>query len=439
VSLLRSGKAIPVGEGRDSVKWADVLQARSRPILREAWFGQRAPWASFSEIKNMVWRIVRSKGFIPVVLIVAALLYWRLHNGPAKAISVGYVADRSVILWNTLAEVHDAVAEVHYGDRVEVLRVEGPSSQVRTASGVVGWIRDSRQIMDSELWGKSALLLERARKLPVQARGRTKAVSNVRLEPGRDASRIFQFVRGTPVVILERAVADASQASDENSQEEKGSAPDEPKPKQEDWLLVLRADDASSAGNENTSSGNSSQNSLKVNEAPKVKPASADAVSGGPSVTQPGVLAISGPAGPIAGWVLARFIEPDLPGPVKDYASSADLHVVAWFELNRVPDGSGGEAPQYLVAGTHGGEVQSCDFTMLRVYTWGKARKRYETAYVESNLCGHLPIRVSDSPKGPQFQFVEADGSNSNRIYVMQQTVVHRVKEGASPRKTKRK
>ena len=99
----------------------------------------------------MVWRIVRSKGFIPVVLIVAALLYWRLHSSPPKAISIGYVADRNVILWNTLAEVREEVAEVHYGDRVELLRLEGPSSQVRTASGALGWIRDSRQIMDSEL------------------------------------------------------------------------------------------------------------------------------------------------------------------------------------------------------------------------------------------------------------------------------------------------
>jgi hypothetical protein len=385
----------------------------------------------------MVWRIVRSKGFIPVLLIVAALLYWRLHSGPPKAISVGYVGDRTVILWNTLAEVREEVAEVHYGDRVEVLRGEGPSSQVRTASGAIGWIRDSRQIMDSELWGKSASLLERARTLPVQARGRTKTVSNVRLEPGRDASRIFQFVRGTPVVILERAVADASQPSEENSTEEKApaSAPDEPKPKQEDWFLVLRAGDVNTAGSDSASSSNPSQNTLREKEAPKVKPASADAVSGGPSVAQAGVLAMSGSAGPIAGWVLARFIEPDLPGPVKDYASSADLHVVAWFELNRVPDGSGGEAPQYLAAGTHGGEVQSCDFTTLRVYTWGKVRKRYETAYVESNLCGRLPIRVSESPKGPEFQFAEAGGSSGNRIYVMQQTVVHRVKDATSPRK----
>ncbi len=122
-------------------------------------------------------------------------------------------------------------------------------------------------------------------------------------------------------------------------------------------------------------------------------------------------------------------MELDLPDPVKDYASSADLHVVAWFELNRVPDGSGGETPQYLVAGSRGAEGQVCDFTMLRVYTWGTARKRYETAYVESDVCGKLPIQVSEGPRGPEFQFPDVDDGGAMRKYAMFQTTVRRVKD----------
>ena len=377
----------------------------------------------------MVWRIVRSRGFIPIVLILGALLYWKLHPGSPKVISVGYVGDRDVILWNTLAQVRESVGEVHYGDRVEVVRMEGQAMQVRTPSGTIGWMRDSRQIMDSELWGKSASLLERARTLPVQARGRTKTLSKVRVEPGRDGKRIFQFGRGTRVLVLQRAVADASQGPEENSQVEKAaSAPEEQKSKQEDWLLVLRAMDSPVGSDSIPSSGNG---------AAEVKPATDDAVSGGPVVTQSGP-AVGGLAGPVAGWVLARFIELDLPDPVKDYASSANLHVVAWFELNRVPDGSGGDASQYLVAGSHGGEGQACDFTMLRVYTWSTARKRYETAYVESNLCGRLPIRISSGAKGPEFQFPDVVEGGADRKYVMQQTAVRRVKDATAQPKRSR-
>src|SRR5580704_1611361 len=370
----------------------------------------------------MIWRIVRSRGFIPVVLILAALLYWKLHPSAPKVISVGYVGDRDVILWNTLAQVRESVGEVHYGDRVEVVRVEGSAMQVRTPSGTIGWMRDSRQIMDSDLWAKSASLFEKASTLPVQARGRTKTLSNVRVEPGRDGKRIFQFGRGTHVLILQRAVADAPQGPEENSQVEKTAvAAEEDKSKQEDWLLVLRAIDSPPSANGVPSSGNG---------AAEVKRATSDSVSGGPGVTQSATAATGGP---VAGWVLARFVELDLPDPVKDYASSADLHVVAWFELNRVADGSGGEAPQYLVAGSHGGEGDVCDFTMLRVYTWSTARKRYETAFVESDLCGRLPIRISSGAKGPEFKFPDVDEGGADRTYVMTQTSVRRVKDFAVP------
>jgi hypothetical protein len=370
----------------------------------------------------MIWRIVRSRGFIPIVLILAALLYWKLHTGPPQAISVGYVGDRDVILWNTLAQVRESVGQVHYGDRVEVVRVEGPSVQVRTPSGTIGWIRDSRQLMDSDLWGKSAALFEKARTLPVQALGRTKTVSNLRVEPGRDGKRIFQFGRGTRVLILARAVADAPQGPEENSQEGKAvSAGDQEKSKQEDWLLVLRAIDSQPVRADGTAP--------PVSAPAVVKAETGDAVSAGPVLAQPLPAALGEPAGPIAGWVLARFVELDLPNAVKDYASSADLHVVAWFELNRVPDGSGGEVPQYLVAGSHGGEGGPCDFTMLRVYTWSTARKRYETAYVESDLCGRLPIRTASGVKGPEFHFSDVKEGGADRTYVMYQTSVRRVKD----------
>jgi hypothetical protein len=371
----------------------------------------------------MFWQIVRRRGVIPLVLVLAALTYWKLHPSVPKTIEVGYVGERSVSIWNTLAQVRQPVAELHYGDRVEVVREEGAAAQVRTASGTLGWLLDTRQMMDSDLWAQSAALLAQTRAMPVQATGKTKTVSNVRVKPGRDGKRIFQFVRGTQVVVLERTVADAPQTSDENSGEEKGPTAEDQKPKQEDWLLVLSGGDSASSG---------SNFSAAENSAATVTRASGDPVSGGLRGTQSEPAVVGSPTGPIAGWVLARFIEPNLPGPVRDYASSADLHVVAWFELNRVPDGSGGEAPQYLVAGSRGGEGQACDFTLLRVYTWGVARKRYETAYVESDLCGRLPIRVSHGKAGPEFRFADAGDSTAESTYVMQQTSVRRVKDKSS-------
>ena len=370
----------------------------------------------------MIWRFLRRRGVIPVVLILAALAYWKLHPHTPKTVAIGYVGDRDITLWNTVAQVRQPVAELHYGDRVEVVSEEGASAQVRTASGTTGWLLDTRELMDSDLWAQSASLLSQARGMPVQARGHAKTVSNLRITPGRDGKRIYQLPRGAQVVVLKRAVADAPQSTDENSADEKSAAADAQEPKKEDWLLVLRDEGLSSTAESAPIAEKSATTTTR---------ASGNPVSSGSLGAQSGSPAAGTPA-PIAGWVLARFIEPDLPGPVKDYASSADLHVVASFVLNRVPDGSGGEAPQYLVAGSRSGEGQACDFTLLRVYTWSTARMRYETAYIESDLCGRLPIRVSQGPKGPIFQFAEVGGNAAERTYVMELTSVRLVKDKSS-------
>jgi hypothetical protein len=75
------------------------------------------------------------------------------------------------------------------------------------------------------------------------------------------------------------------------------------------------------------------------------------------TTTQPGDQTV-----PIAGWVVARFVELDLPEAVREGMASANVRPIAWLELNRVA-GPSGDKPQYLVAGTRSAEGQPCDFT----------------------------------------------------------------------------
>ena len=74
--------------------------------------------------------------------------------------------------------------------------------------------------------------------------------------------------------------------------------------------------------------------------------------------------------------MMGRFIDLDVPEPLPDYANSAGMRIVGWFELNRVADASQKAKPQYLLIGTHGAEGQPCDFSLLRVYTWGQKKER---------------------------------------------------------------
>jgi hypothetical protein len=119
------------------------------------------------------------------------------------------------------------------------------------------------------------------------------------------------------------------------------------------------------------------------------------------------------------------------------------MRIVGWFELNRVVDASQNAKPQYLLVGTHGAEGQPCDFSLLRVYTWGQKKERYETAFVESDVCGKLPVKIikASTPGGEvRFEFQNLSGKGSEqRTYVMRQTVVRRVREAGEPQPRKRK
>lgn len=304
-----------------------------------------------------------------------------------------FISEKEAPMLSGIAQVRQQVGTLHYGERVEVLSKRNEYVKIRTSAGAIGWV-DNHQLMDPALWQRSIKLLEQVRNMPVQARGRTKVSTNLRVLPGRTEPRLYQFARNVPVEIVGRSVAEWAQSTDE-----KDTGSEQEETKKEDWFLVR--------GIATRPPGETSSRNAEPT-----------------TTTEPGDQTV-----PIAGWVIARFIEFDLPDPVREGASSANIRPIAWFELNRVADPSG-DKPQYLLAATRGPEGQACDFTALRVYTWHAKRSRYETAFIENNLCGQLPIRVGKSPKEePEFRFRVMDGDKEERVYRMMQTIVRRVRE----------
>ena len=304
-----------------------------------------------------------------------------------------FVSEKVAPVLSGIAQVRQQVGVLHYGERVEVLSRRNEYLKVRTSAGAVGWV-DVRQLMEPALWQRSIKLLEQIRSMPVQARGRTKVSTNLRVLPGRTEPRLYQFARNVPVEVVGRAVADWAQMTDEK---DFGNEPQETK--KEDWFLVR--------GIATRPPGEASSRAAEAT-----------------TTTEPGDQTV-----PVAGWVVARFVELDLPDPVREGAASANIRPVAWFELNRVPAPSG-DKPQYLLAGTRGPEGHPCDFTALRVYTWNARRSRYETAFIENNLCGQLPVRLGKGTKDePEFRFHVADGNKEERVYHLMQTVVRRIRE----------
>jgi hypothetical protein len=123
-----------------------------------------------------------------------------------------------------------------------------------------------------------------------------------------------------------------------------------------------------------------------------------------------------------AGWVLGRLISLDVPEGISRYAQN--FNMVAWLVLSTVKDGDR-EVPQYLVADRIG--TQEFDFNHIRVFTWWSKRQEYVTAYVESNLDGHFPIRVRHVDGVPYFRLrlVDRNGQKYQKVYRVDDTIVH--------------
>lgn len=324
-----------------------------------------------------------------LVAVVAFGAYLKFRHAKL-ALGIAYAGNHEVKIWSTTAQVRELLLTVNYGDRLDVLQRFEDQVKVRTATGVTGWV-SQKDLLSEDLWDKAKDMTKEASAMPVEARGHTRVLSNLHLEPGRDSPRLRQLPKQTPIELLERRVADvpppkgAAAAAASASDEDSSTAP--ATTKKEDWWLVL----------------------AKVQDEP-----------------------------PVAGWLLGQFMDLEVPQPLPDYASSADMRVVAWFELDRVTDDAGNPRPQYLVVGTRGAEGQPCDFTMLRVYTWGNQRQRYETAFVDSRACGKLPVKISPEQGKPgelTFRYDDIDaGAPLPRTYRMHQTMVRLVKEpGGSP------
>jgi hypothetical protein len=333
-----------------------------------------------------------------IVILVAAIggVWWARHRPGHYADA--YIADRSATLWSATAQVRRQVGTLGYGERVSVLARAGDLTEVRAPDGTQGWV-DNRLLMAPAIWSRVGQLLSDARNMLIQAKGHTRTISNVRIEPGRDSPRIFQFGRNVPVAVLRRQVAAVSSGSDEGRTSDEPAPSGDEKSDSEDWALVLYS------------------------------PASAGSRSAGA-----GAAPDTGPAMPIAGWVLWRFVELDPPVPLGDYVAAAGRRVVAWVELNTVTDVTGAK-PQYVVAAARSGEGQPCDFTSIRVYTWGAQRVQYETSFADNKVCGMLPLRVNQTPAGPEFRF--NDEKHAEHAYRLMGTVVRRITQPTAPRKAK--
>jgi hypothetical protein len=333
------------------------------------------------------WRSLRYLPFLVLLFLLSGC------RGRSRVQEIAYVSAPQAILRDRVSAVFSKTGTVKNGDRVQILEREHHFVRVRTASGVEGWI-EQRSLVPQQVYDGFQKLSQQAQSDPVQATGTTRNDTNIHLDPGRETEHLYQLNQGSKVSILQRATAEktvlggmAKPASPKNESAKPVS------PLMEDWWLIRDPDGR-------------------------------------------------------VGWVLARFVDLDVPLEIAEYAEGQ--RIVAFFVLNQVADGDK-KVPQYLVVLTEPKDGLPFDYNQIRVFTWNVRKHRYETAYREHNLNGFLPVTISQEnfdKEGTLPVFVlhvkDDDGNLSQRKYKMNTPIVRRVlapgeaKEVSTPRKKTR-
>jgi SH3-like domain-containing protein len=333
------------------------------------------------------WRPLRYLPFLVLLFLLSGC------RGRSRVQEIAYVSAPQAILRDRVSAVFSKTGTVKNGDRVQILEREHHFVRVRTASGVEGWI-EQRSLVPQQVYDGFQKLSQQAQSEAVQATGTTRNDTNIHLDPGRETEHLYQLNQGSKVSILQRATAEKTVPGGMAKPASlKGESTKPVSPLMEDWWLIRDPDGR-------------------------------------------------------VGWVLARFVDLDVPLEIAEYAEGQ--RIVAFFVLDQVADGDK-KVPQYLVVLTEPKDGLPFDFNQVRVFTWNVRKHRYETAYREHNLNGFLPVTISQEnfdKEGtlPVFvlQVKDDDGKMSQRKYKMNTPIVRRVlapgevKEVSTPRKKTR-
>ena len=108
------------------------------------------------------------------------------------------------------------------------------------------------------------------------------------------------------------------------------------------------------------------------------------------------------------GWVLSRQLTMAIPDDVAQYAEGH--RITSYFSLGDVPVDD--QTKHHWLWTTISSNGESYDFDSFRVFIWSLRHHRYETAYIERNVTGFLPVEVKPGAE-PRFSLILRDGEGN--------------------------
>ncbi len=364
-----------------------------------------------------------------ILLLLATLALLALASACKRATLVQhqytYVSAPETSLRDRVATMYNKIGTVHNGDRLEVLEKQRRFLRVRTDAGQEGWIEE-RSLVSQEVYDAFQKLVQDNASQPVQAHGTTRAELNMHDIPSREGDHLYQLKDGEKVDILKRAtaeknprkavVANPQTAKTGTAQTQQHTAPGGNPSKQTPPPSATNPQQTSPPSTGKTTQTPPAPAEGKASEPPK-------------PVMEDWYL-VRNSAGRV-GWVLLRMVDLDIPLEVAQYAEGQ--RIMGYFVLNTVQDGDK-QVPQYLVLLNEPKDGLPWDFNQIRIFTWGRVRHRYETAYRERNLEGYLPVKTGHEMFGkegdlPTFTIRKGtdDGQMVDITYKLNGPIVRRV------------
>jgi hypothetical protein len=311
------------------------------------------------------------------------------------------------------------VATLAHGDMVDILEQKRIFARVRTADGHEGWI-DVKQLMTKEQMNELRALTQEAAALTSQGAAVSYEPVNMHTAPDRNSPSFFQFREGARVEVLAHKLAPRlprasapptrllparpktdtrKPQNDDSDGRRRIRPPAAPAPGlPADWQKLSRTGETEAPGT-----------------APKPPPEE-------PPVPLDDWTLVRTKDG-AAGWVLTRMLVMAIPDEVAQY--SEGHRITAYFAMAEVRDG---DKVKYNWLWTTQSQTDvPYDFDSFRYFVWNPRHHQYETGYIQRNVIGYYPVKVTPGPQ-PKFSVIlqDDDGKLYRNNFVLQGYRVHR-------------
>lgn len=254
-----------------------------------------------------------------------------------------YVTAKTTYLRDRLAAVSNRTGNVDNGQKLKVLEHQRHYYRVSTDKGESGWINE-RAVATQDIVDQFEALQKQYARVTVVAKGTVRDDVYLHVKPGRDTEHYYRLNEGDKLSLVTRATLPRPMPGGAPKPKE-GEAP--APPPMEDWWLVRSGDRV--------------------------------------------------------GWMLSRMMDVDVPDSVARYAEGQ--RIVGNYILTKVQDdaieGDDKMVPIFVTLMNSWKAGLPYDYDQVRVFTWNRAKHRYETAFRDRNIQGFLPVEIKTDPGQP--------------------------------------